>query len=47
VCLFPQSGKALVKKLALKGETAVAAEERRYLQQVQRTQQRGGEVELF
>jgi chemotaxis protein CheD len=47
VCHFPQSGKALVKKLALKGETAVAAEERRYLQQVQRTQQRGGEVELF
>ena len=47
VCLFPQTGRAMVKKLGTQGEAGIAAEERRYLQQVQRTQQRTGDVELF
>lgn len=46
VCLFPRSGKAMVKKLASQGDGGVALEERRYAQRVAHAQ-RGGEVELF
>jgi chemotaxis protein CheD len=46
VCLFPRSGKAMVKKLANQTDSGVAQEERRYAQRVAQTQ-RAGDVELF
>ncbi len=46
VCLFPRSGKAMVKKLASQADGGVAVEETRYAQRVAQAQ-RGGDVELF
>ncbi len=47
VCLFPKSARALVKKLHIQSDPAVAAQENSYLRQVQSTQARAGAVELF
>lgn len=48
VCLFPKSGKAMVKKLApTGGASLVASEESRYRRKVDEVKGRGGEVELF
>lgn len=49
VCLFPQSGKAMVKKLPVTADTTVVVEESRYMHSVAQAQaqSRGGEVELF
>ena len=47
VCLFPRSGKAMVKKLATQGDQTLIAQERSYLRSVQKTGSRAGEVELF
>ncbi|HMN80629.1 MAG TPA: chemoreceptor glutamine deamidase CheD [Burkholderiaceae bacterium] len=47
VCLFPRSGKAMVKKLATQSDPTLIAQERSYLRSVQTTGSRAGEVELF
>jgi chemotaxis protein CheD len=47
VCLFPKSGKAMVKKLAPQGDSSVVAQEKAYLQRVSSNRPKGGDVELF
>lgn len=47
VCLFPRSGKAMVKKLAPAGTGALANEERRYRSRIRGDAGAGGSVELF
>jgi len=47
VCLFPRTGKAMVKKLAPTGTAGLATEETRYRSRIAKDTARGGEVELF
>lgn len=47
VCMFPKSGKAMVKKLAPAASGALASEESRYRSRIKDDSANGGSVELF